>query len=259
MNIFICWSGRNSASFQAAEFLKKYLPLLHDTWVPFFSDRDIKAGTLWMDELFSALQTSGYGIVCISPEQKDSPWVLFESGALSKAVTSHRVLPLMVGVESTELAPPLSNFQHKPFSKEGLEDVLESLFAVSDFPNNVRDVVQERFRRFSEEMTDPIDRIKRKAREERKGAPPPPPERPLVKLLKEMQAQMGDLSGRVQKLADQNVAPIAPPVPPIAVTPAPSTVIITAQPGQDLTVTQTPPATAEVQLRGGVSDTDSPG
>lgn len=239
MKIFICWSGRGSASFAAAEALKEYLPLLHDGWIPFVSEYDIKAGTLWMDELFSALDASTFGIVCISPQARKSPWLLFEAGALSKAVSSNRVLPLLIGVDESELAEPLSKFQHKEFNKSGIEAMLDSLAGASDFPDETRRLVLDRFDRLGA-MKDPIKRITQRGREERKDAPAPPSDPPMIKLMKELQTQISDLAGRVQKIAIHE-APAAPVPPAVPVAPAAS--VIFAQPGQSFTVNDTNPST----------------
>lgn len=239
MKVFLCWSGRETASYAAADMLNEYLPLLCDRWTPFLSEYDIKAGTLWMDELFAALDKSTFGIVCISPRQKNSPWILFEAGALSKAVSSNRVLPLLVCVESTELADPLGKFQHKKLNKEGIVSVLDSLCdATTDLSADARKLVFDRFTRLGE-MKEPMRRIRQQANDERRSVPAPPPETPLEKILKEFQGQIFDLANRVQKLTSHDPPPVAV-VQPGQV--APATNVIVAQPGQSFTVGETAPA-----------------
>jgi hypothetical protein len=85
-------------------------------------------------------------------------------------------------------------------------------------------------------MKDPIKKITQRGREERKDAPTPPPDPPMIKLMKELQTQISDLAGRVQKIATHDIPPVAVPA---AVPVAPAASVIVAQPGQSFTVGDT--------------------
>jgi len=56
-------------------------------------------------------EEAGFGIICLTPENLNAPWVLFEAGALSKSLDGSRVCPYLFGFEPTELTGPLVQFQ----------------------------------------------------------------------------------------------------------------------------------------------------
>jgi hypothetical protein len=59
----------------------------------------------------SALEESNFGIVCLTARNLESRWLNFEAGALSKAVTQARVVPLLYGLTNNDLGLPLSPHQ----------------------------------------------------------------------------------------------------------------------------------------------------
>src|SRR5438876_7271285 len=97
MNVFISWSGDRSKKLASAlsELLPKALSNLN-VWM---SD-DIEAGTPWGEELNRKLETSNFGVLCLTPENSNAPWLLFEAGALAKAVSGSRVVPYRLGLGS---------------------------------------------------------------------------------------------------------------------------------------------------------------
>src|SRR3989304_7947901 len=79
--VFIGWSGNQSKA--VAEALPSWLPRVIQAIQPFMSELDIPSGAKWQSTLDDELMTADFGIVCLTPENLSSPWVLFESGALS--------------------------------------------------------------------------------------------------------------------------------------------------------------------------------
>ncbi len=62
------------------------------------SDVDIDAGARGINEVFQQLETATVGVIVVTEENKNSPWLLFESGALSKQLCDKaRVCPYLVG------------------------------------------------------------------------------------------------------------------------------------------------------------------
>jgi hypothetical protein len=92
MDIFISWSGARSRA--VAEALKEYLPMIVNAFNPWLSCADIDKGARWISELSAALETAKAGIICLTPNNLVAPYVLFESGAISKTVGKARVCPL---------------------------------------------------------------------------------------------------------------------------------------------------------------------
>ncbi|KUK96253.1 MAG: TIR domain-containing protein [Methanothrix sp.] len=80
--VFISWSG--SRGREVAMALQWWLPHVISNMDPIISEHDIKKGTLWRSELADLLKDTRFGLVCLTPENQNAPWILFESGALSK-------------------------------------------------------------------------------------------------------------------------------------------------------------------------------
>lgn len=91
------------------------------------SQEDIAAGSRWLSEIQTELSRSSLGIICITPENQASPWLLFEAGALSKALAHSNVCPLLLDLVPSHLSGPLSQFQASEANKEGIERIVASL------------------------------------------------------------------------------------------------------------------------------------
>jgi hypothetical protein len=84
MDILISWSGERSRA--VADTLKEYQPMIVNAFNPWLSSADIDKGARWSAELSAALATAKAGIVCLSPNNLTTPYILFEAGAISKTV-----------------------------------------------------------------------------------------------------------------------------------------------------------------------------
>jgi hypothetical protein len=110
MNVFLSWSGERSR--MVAEALRDWLPCVLQAVKPFMSARDIEKGAAWPNELLANLSDARFGIVCLTPENLTAPWLLFEAGAIAKAVNSPAYLcTYLLDFSPTDLEPPLSQFQ----------------------------------------------------------------------------------------------------------------------------------------------------
>jgi TIR domain len=108
MKFFISWSG--DLSRKVAELLSTRLPNVLQGTKPWLSENDIDKGSIWFRDITKELSETGVGIVCLTRENKDSAWILFEAGALSKGLTKSRVCPLLIDLVHSDLRPPLSQF-----------------------------------------------------------------------------------------------------------------------------------------------------
>jgi hypothetical protein len=117
-NVFISWSGGRSK--MVATALYDWLPMVVQSAKPWMSDEDIEKGSRGLDEIAKALEAMSVGIVCLTPENLDKPWILFEAGALSKTLSDKtRVCPyLFGGLRSENVKPPLGMFQTTEAVKE---------------------------------------------------------------------------------------------------------------------------------------------
>jgi hypothetical protein len=130
MKAFISWSGERSHALGQA--LRDWLPMVLQYVEPWLSQSDIDAGERWANEVGKELETSNFGIICITRENLVSPWILFEAGALAKFMQEGRVVPLLLDVEFKDITGPLAQFQAKKVEKSGLLDVVSSINKFSD-------------------------------------------------------------------------------------------------------------------------------
>jgi len=98
---FISWSGQKSHNVAIA--LKTFIGDIIQSVTPFVSDEDIVSGERWNHRIQEELQENQYGILSITKDNKESPWLLFEVGALSNSIHKIPVVPFLFDVEPSEL------------------------------------------------------------------------------------------------------------------------------------------------------------
>jgi len=125
MDIFISWSGDRSK--ELAKALAELLPDVIQDVKAWMSDHDIGAGSRWSHELTQQLESSNFGIICLTPENLSAPWVLFEAGSLAKSVTASRVVPYRLSLESTDVPYPLAQFQGVDANETGTKRLVDEL------------------------------------------------------------------------------------------------------------------------------------
>jgi hypothetical protein len=130
MKVFVSWSGERSRLL--AQALHAWLPLVLHYVKPWLSDADVSAGDRWATVVAKELEASNFGIICVTPENLNSPWVLFEAGALAKAMHGSKVIPLLFNLEFSDVSGPLAQFQAKKCDREGLSEVVVSINKSSD-------------------------------------------------------------------------------------------------------------------------------
>ena len=123
--IFTSWSGEKSKKVAIA--LKEWIPDIIQNVELWVSDQDINAGSRWNNELNTELQQNYLGIICLTSDNLEKPWILFEAGSLSKSMTISKVIPYRLDVSSTDVKPPLSQFQGVDADKAGTFKLLESI------------------------------------------------------------------------------------------------------------------------------------
>lgn len=91
------------------------------------SEEDIPAGARWNPNIANHLQVAGFGIICLTPENLGEPWILFEAGALAKAIDTSFVCPYLLELEPADVPNPLGQFQAKKADKADTLDLVRSL------------------------------------------------------------------------------------------------------------------------------------
>lgn len=125
MNIFLSWSGDRSK--HIAEVMKKWLPYFVQAVKPWMSSSDIDKGTRWSTDIASKLAECTMGIICLTPENTEAPWIMFEAGALSKTLDIAHVCPLLFEIEPSDLKGPLVQFQTTKLLEEDFKKLIHTI------------------------------------------------------------------------------------------------------------------------------------
>lgn len=138
MKVFIGWSGERSRA--VAQALREWIPNVIQAVNPWMSEQDATKGSSWIPELVTQLDQAAFGIICVTPENREAPWLAFEAGALK--VRERPVCPFLLGLEATDLQGPgpLTLFQSVKAEREDtlhmMRDVNQALGDMS-LPNDL--------------------------------------------------------------------------------------------------------------------------
>lgn len=132
MKVFISCSGRRSQAVGAA--LRDTMKAAIQATDPWLADADLRVGGRWNPELAAALEASDFGVSCITPENKDRPWILFEAGAISKKVLEGRLAIYLIDLAATDLAGPLAQFQSVGCDRDGTARLFAAVNKASASP-----------------------------------------------------------------------------------------------------------------------------
>lgn len=125
MRIFISWSGDLSKNI--AEIFRQWIPGVIQAAKPYYSPDDITKGTRWSSEISKELDASKIGIICLTKDNLNSSWIMFEAGALSKNIEKSKVVPLLFGIDPSDIQGPLVQFQAAKFSKSEMKKVVKMI------------------------------------------------------------------------------------------------------------------------------------
>lgn len=128
MKVFISWSGPQSKVM--AESLKVWLKLVIQAVEPFVSSLDIAKGDRGLRVIATELEQTIFGIICVTRENSQAPWINFEAGALSKALGESRVIPCLLDLPVKDLTGPLAQFQAT--SSTSKEDIWAMVRGIRD-------------------------------------------------------------------------------------------------------------------------------
>jgi len=167
MKVYICWSGEISKSL--AEIFKEWLPGVIQAVKPYYSPDDITKGSRWNTEISKELEASQVGLICLTKDNLEAPWVMFESGALSKNLDKSHVCPILFGVEPTDLKGPLTAFQASKFEKSDIKKMVRMInneLGKSKLSSSVLDSV---FEKWWPDLKKEVDKILSKAPKTKKN------------------------------------------------------------------------------------------
>lgn len=127
MKVFISWSGE--VSHKVAKVFRDWLPSVIQCVNPYVSSEDIDKGSRWSTDIAAELEESAYGILCVTRDNLEAPWLNFEAGALGKSVDKSRVSPFLFRVKRSEVNGPVLQFQSTIQEREDLFKLVKSINA----------------------------------------------------------------------------------------------------------------------------------
>jgi hypothetical protein len=114
-------------SHQVAVCWRDWLPSVLQAVEPYVSSEDIDKGARWNADISKELEDSSFGVLCITPENLEAPWLNFEAGALSKSLDRARVAPFLFKVERTAITGPLLQFQSTLTEADDVRKLVKSV------------------------------------------------------------------------------------------------------------------------------------
>jgi len=127
MKVFISWSGERSK--EAANILHWWLPKVIQALEPWVSGRDIQPGASWFEVLRKELSDSQFGVLCLTAENLQAPWLFFEAGAIWKGLPDARPCAYLLGLSPADVSAPLTQFQLTEAKQEDTWKLVLSLNA----------------------------------------------------------------------------------------------------------------------------------
>ena len=140
MDVFISWSGPRSKAVASA--LRDWLPKVIQSLNPWMSAEDIEKGSRWSNDIAKRLEDCKVGLVCLTLENLNAPWILFETGALSKTLQDTYVIPVLFQFSPTQLEGPLTQFQAVKAEQEDIKSLMQTINRASGesaLPDNFLD------------------------------------------------------------------------------------------------------------------------
>ncbi len=124
MKVFISWSGARSN--QVANLLSSWLKCVLQASKPWISS-DMDRGIVWFNTINEALADTNTGIICLTADNLNSPWILFETGSLSNGLTDKRVCTFLIDVKPADVEPPLSQFNHTEPNRNSMLNLIKTI------------------------------------------------------------------------------------------------------------------------------------
>src|ERR1039457_6596951 len=118
--VFVSWSGSRAKA--VARSLRDWIPCVLQSVRPWMSEGDLDAGSRWQVELAKKLQQVNFGIICLTPETVNTPWVLFHCCPAKSRIDSTGCRDRVNRVGSPMLEEPV---KWAPFQKARCSESVE--------------------------------------------------------------------------------------------------------------------------------------
>lgn len=193
--IFISWSGERSK--MLAKAIAKKLNLIVPGTTSFMSEDDISKGERGLSVIENNLKKAIFGIICLTPENKDAPWINFEAGAISNQIQEQAKLSqIMFELEPSDLSQsPLRQFQATFYTKDDFKKLFISIGSILDNEVIAKNISQY-FEQFWPELKADIDKVL--STNTKKSQNTLANEDPQTALLKNMSRQINSINHLLQ-------------------------------------------------------------
>lgn len=128
-----------------ASSLRDWLPGVIQSLTPWLSSYDIPKGERWLPTIERTMQEVDVAILCLTPENIRSPWLLFEAGSFSNWSSAPRIFIYALGISLKSLIGPLSQFQIIAADKSGSYFLLQCLNSLEPHNKLREDVLENIF------------------------------------------------------------------------------------------------------------------
>lgn len=146
MKIFISHSGEKSTAI--AKALRDWLPRVIQVIKPWMSAEDIGKGASWAPAIALELESAQLGVICITSENLDAPWILFETGALFNNLEIDYVCPYLFDIDQSALKEPLTWFQATKADKEDTRRLVHTINKALGDKSLTNDIVDSAFNKW---------------------------------------------------------------------------------------------------------------
>lgn len=164
MKVFISWSG--TTSHKVGLVFREWLPSVIQSIEPYVSSEDIDKGARWSTDIAKELEDSTFGILCVTRENIEAPWLSFEAGALSKTMDKTYVSPFLFDIKRSEVNGPILQFQSTIFQKDDIKKLVNTL----NMANSEGCIAEERLSKAFEvwypTLEEELNKLKEKSEEE---------------------------------------------------------------------------------------------
>lgn len=125
MKVFMSWSGKRSH--EVAKMFHQWIKCVIQATEPWLSSDAIESGSVWFSTINEELRGTSTGIICLTQENKNKPWILFEAGALAKGLSDSRVCTFLIDLQPHDLQDPLAQFNATLPNKAAIKKLVANI------------------------------------------------------------------------------------------------------------------------------------
>ena len=197
MKVFISWSGERSQ--KVAKLLSSWLKCVLQASKPWISS-DMDRGVVWFNTINQALADTTTGIVCLTAENLNSPWILFEAGSLSSGLTDKRVCTFLIDVKPADVEPPLSQFNHTEPNKTSVLNLVKTINERLGEKQLELETLEAVFETYYPQFDEKFKKIISETEGNKVGGPKDTKIRSEQEMLEEVLVTVRNLNQRVQRM-----------------------------------------------------------